>query len=107
LEILKKWNLKNDPSEIGATLFEGWWEQWMDLCWSDNFGKELRYPNRNRTLQIMLEKDNSDWFDFAQTKEIETGSHLVRKAFEQSMDSLVTRMGDHRKKSTGLAMGKF
>lgn len=107
LEILKKWNLKNDPSEIGATLFEGWWEQWMDLCWSDNFGKELRYPNRNRTLQIMLEKDNSDWFDFAQTKEIETGSLLVRKAFEQSMDSLVTRLGDHRKNPQAWHWGNF
>lgn len=93
LDVLSKWNFRNDAGEVGPTLFDAWWEQWMELCWADNFSNEMRYPNRSRTLQIMLEKDNSDWFDLPKTKELETGTQLVRMAFNQSMDSLVKKWG--------------
>lgn len=45
LDILKKWDLKNDANSVGATLFEAWWQRWMDLCWNDNFKENMRQPN--------------------------------------------------------------
>lgn len=105
LKILREWNLRNDAAEVGPTLFEAWWEQWMVLCWSDQFTDDMRYPNRHRTLQIMLEKDNSDWFDNQKTKEPETGTRLVQMAFDQAMDSLVALLGSYPKQQDAWKWG--
>jgi len=93
IDALSKWNLNNDPQEIGATLFESWFEHWMNLVWADNFKNGLRFPDKHVTWQILLEKDNSDWFDISKTKELETGSKLINLALKASMDTLQKRFG--------------
>jgi penicillin amidase len=106
-ELLSKWNLNNEPQEIGATLFESWFEHWMNLVWSDNFKNGLRYPDKHVTWQILLEKDNSDWFDFVKTKEIETGSQLISKALRLSIDSLQRRFGPFASNEEAYKWGNY
>jgi penicillin amidase len=94
-DILQKWNLRNDPKEAGPTLFEAWFDAFMHLAWSDNFGPGMRYPDKHVTWQIFLEKDNSDWFDFSKTKELETGSKLISMALQRASDSLQKKLGTY------------
>jgi len=97
---LAKWNYRNDPNEIGPGIFEKWFQCWMELAWSDDFGDGLRYPDKHVSWQIYLEKDNSSWFDIRKTKESETGSILIKQALKMANDSLIAKYGpllDNRK----------
>jgi len=107
IDLLSKWNLNNDPQELGPTLFEAWFETWMRLVWSDNFKYGLPFPDKHITWQILLEKDNSDWFDNSKTKELETGSKLVSLAFQATVDSLQRRFGPFAKSKEAYKWGNY
>jgi len=106
-DLLAKWNLQNDASEIGPTLFETWFKQWMSLCWSDDFSGDMRYPDKHVTWQIFLEKDNSSWFDIRNTPEAETGSRLLAMALQQAADTLQRKLGGYRQNPNGYKWGNF
>ena len=106
-DILSKWNRNNDPNEIGPTLFETWFGIWMDRVWGDNFKSGLRYPDKHVTWQILVEKDNSDWFDISKTKKMETGSELMAEAFHFALDSLERRLGEFQENKAQYLWGNF
>lgn len=106
-DMLTKWNLQNDPGEIGPTLFESWFKRWMELAWSDDFTNGMRYPDKHITWQIFLEKDNSSWFDIRNTKESETGSRLLEIALQMTADSLQAKLGSLRQNPAGYRWGNY
>lgn len=106
-DALAKWNLRNDPGEIGPTLFETWFSQWMQLAWSDDFTQEMRYPDKHVTWQIYLEKDNSSWFDIRNTREAETGSQLLYQSLVQAADTLQRKLGRFSAQSPAYTWGRF
>ena len=93
LSALRSWNYLHLPSELGPGIFETWFRCWMELVWSDDFDEGMRWPDRQVTWQIFREKDNSSWFDLRKTKETETGSQLVRMAFQRACDTLESKFG--------------
>jgi penicillin amidase len=94
---LATWNFRNDPAEIAPGIFDTWFRCWMELVWSDDFEEGFRYPDKQVTWQIFLEKDNSSWFDIRNTKQQETGSFLLKQAFFRAKDTLTTRYGSFSK----------
>jgi penicillin amidase len=106
-DVLARWNYKNDPSEIGPTLFETWFKQWMELAWSDDFGDGMRYPDKHVTWQIFLEKDNSSWFDIRNTPESETGTRLLILALARTADSLQKQCGSLKTNPVAYHWGNF
>ena len=106
-EILSKWKWNMDAAEVGPTLFQTWFDCWMQLAWSDNFKTGMRYPDKHVAWQIYLEKNNSDWFDFAKTKEIETGSILISRALHNAIDSLDKKLGPMKGNEWAYQWGNF
>lgn len=105
--LLEKWNFRNDPDQVGPGLFDTWFDAFMELAWSDNFGPGMRYPDKHVTWQIFLEKDNSDWFDLPRTKELETGSRLLALALKNASDSLLKKCGPYVKSSDAYLWSNF
>ena len=106
-DVLAAWKYNMDPAETGATLFETWFAQWMELAWADNFKAEMRYPDKHVAWQIYLEKNNSDWFDYASTKEIELGSELILRALHQAMDTLNKKLGPYTGNENAYRWGNY
>jgi len=93
---LKKWNKRFDAGEIGATIFELWWNNFYRMTWDDKFGiknTHLLYPNRDRTIKLLLTDPKSKWFDNTQTPVIETCGDIVNIAFTHTVDKLVKEKG--------------
>ncbi len=96
LQIVSKWNKRYDAGEIGASIFEIWQKQLIEEIWKDEFGDPatpMRYPSRDRTVQLIVETPDSRWFDNTATPEVETLPDIVNKAFRFAVDSLTRRHG--------------
>ena len=106
-DALASWNFQNDPGEVGPTLFEAWFQNWMKLAWSDDFTNDMRWPDKHLTWQIFLEKDNSSWFDFRNTPSNETGSQLLILALQNASDSLQRNLGSFRENRNAYLWGNY
>jgi penicillin G amidase len=97
--ILSKWNMKNDPNELGATIFEKMTVELRRAIWADEFPMEdkeapMIYPSRDRTWQMIQKEPNAKWFDDTKTaNKAETLNDIVRQSFKASLDSLTLKNG--------------
>ena len=53
----------------------------------------MRYPSRDRTVEMILKEPNATWYDNINTSKKETLSDLVNEAFKYTCDSLERRSG--------------
>ncbi len=94
--ITSKWNKFYDAKEIGASVFELWTKRLFYDIWDDDFtiaSIPMRYPSRDRTVQLILKDPSSKWFDNINTKAIETLADQVNESFKYACDSLGRRYG--------------
>ncbi|MGX5687981.1 penicillin acylase family protein [Arcticibacter tournemirensis] len=94
--IVKNWNKYFDSKEVGASIFEIWQKDVYNRIWSDDFidaNAPMRFPSRDRTVHLLLEEENSQWFDDIRTPEKENRSDIVEAAFKFTVDSLERRFG--------------
>ncbi len=89
LQVLKDWNLRNDPGEKGASVFASLWDSLRSAVYSD----ELNQPNlpvpQTSTLLDALRKDSSYIFtDNTSTSSKETWKDVVTLAFTKSCTAL-------------------
>ncbi|QHT68935.1 penicillin acylase family protein [Rhodocytophaga rosea] len=98
LQTLSQWNYRNDPQEIGPTIFTSWWNNLNNAVWRDEFGNrqtpEMRYPSRDRTIHLILNEPQSRWIDNTNTSPKETLADLVNLSFKKTVDTLYARYGD-------------
>lgn len=88
------WNLRNDATSVGATIFTRWWNNLEDALWQDDFGSAtMRYPSRDRSVHLLLSEPQSRWIDNVRTKPKETLGDLVNQSFRSAVDTLVARHG--------------
>jgi penicillin amidase len=94
---LENWKYYNNPTDIAPTIFELWWQNLSKAIWHDNFkgqsGLEMRYPNRDRTWQLITKEPQSAWFDDITTPATETLPLLARQTFISTIDSLQKQHG--------------
>jgi penicillin G amidase len=96
LNIVKKWNYRFDADEIGASIFEIWQKEVYNRIWGDEFNDDvgpMRYPNRDRTVQLVLNEPDAKWFDDVKTPARETREDIIHAAFKFSVDSLQRKFG--------------
>ncbi len=96
LSYLSKWNKRYDADEIGASVFEIWTKRLAFDIWDDEFtvkGVPMRYPSRDRTVEMILKEPTARWYDNINTSKKESLSDLVNEAFKYSCDSLERRFG--------------
>ncbi|MET4081419.1 penicillin amidase [Pedobacter sp. UYP30] len=98
---LSKWNKRYNADEIAASVFEIWNQRLMYNIWNDDFtiaGIPMRYPSRDRTVEMILNEPNSKWFDNVNTPQKETLTDLVNESLKYACDSLEKRFGPIGKK---------
>jgi len=96
MSITAKWNKRYDAGEIAASIFEIWTKRLSFDIWDDEFtvkGIPMRYPSRDRTVEMILKEPNARWYDNINTRKKETLADLVNEAFKFSCDSLERRFG--------------
>jgi penicillin amidase len=95
LKMLKQWNLRYDANAAGATLFNDWWLKIYDRIWKDDFGTpgKLRWPSRDKTVQLILQQPNSKWFDIKRTPSVETCADIINRTFTVTVDELIGKYG--------------
>jgi len=96
LSLLNNWNKRYDAKEVGASVFDLWNKRLQYNIWDDEFtiaGLPMRYPSRDRTLQLILNEPNSKWIDNIRTPVKESLNDLVNEAFKYSCDSLERKYG--------------
>jgi penicillin amidase len=99
-KVVSTWNKFYDATEIGASIFEIWQKQLNIEIWADEFGNQqniMRYPSRDRTVELLLNEPNSKWFDKVNTPQKETKTDVVTAAFKFAVDSLTRAYGPQSK----------
>jgi penicillin G amidase len=84
LGMVRRWNLRNDPLEKGATIFKNWWDSLEVQVWSDEFSQSklaLKWPDASTLCEGLLRDSVYQFVDNIHTPQKETLSMLVTKAF--------------------------
>lgn len=95
---LRRWRYFYEASAIGPSIFELWYNNLVKRIWDDDFGRaatglEMRYPDRDRTNNLLLREPNSAWIDDRRTPERETLAQLALQSFQFATDSLTRKFG--------------
>ena len=92
LNILKKWNLRNDISETGATVFKVFWDSVYTQTYSDEFGNSklpLYWPEKTTLLESLLKDTHYSFADNINTKDtVETMNDVVLAAYKKACITL-------------------
>lgn len=91
-----RWNKRYDAKEIAASVFELWTKRLNYNIWDDDFtiaSLPMRYPSRDRTVELILNDPTSKWFDNVNTPQKENLKDLVNEAFKYACDSLERKYG--------------
>jgi penicillin amidase len=94
--IVSQWNKFFDADEIGASIFEIWHKNLGIQIWQDDFGDPnlpIRYPSRDRTVQLLLNEPEAVWWDNIKTAKKETRADLVNSSFKFAIDSMQRKFG--------------
>jgi len=93
---VSKWNKFFDAGEIGASIFEIWQKDLFKRIWSDELGDPdvpMRFPSRDRTVELLLNEPDSHWFDNIKTPQKESRTDLIQASFKFAIDSLQRKFG--------------
>lgn len=96
LEITSKWDKFFTAKAIGGSIFDLWTKRLFIDIWDDEFtiaSVPMRYPSKDRTLELILKDPDSKWFDNVNTPQKETLNDLVNEAFKYTCDSLERKYG--------------
>jgi len=91
-----KWNKYFDAKSIAASVFDLWTKRLAIEIWDDDFNDKdvpMRYPSRDRTIELIQKDPNSRWFDNVKTAKKETLADLVNSSFKYTCDSLERKFG--------------
>lgn len=94
--IVSKWNKFFNAGEVGASIFELWHKALAKEIWHDDLGDHkapMRYPSRDRSVELLLNEPDSRWFDNVHTAQRETRADAVNASFKNTIDSLQRQYG--------------
>jgi penicillin amidase len=95
-QLVSKWNNFYNADEIGASIFEVWRKLLEKNIWSDDFTRAdapMRYPSRDRLVEMLLNEPNARWYDNIKTSRKETKNDMVQISFIATIDSLEGKYG--------------
>ena len=95
-DIVRKWNRFFNAGEIGASIFEIWRKDLVYKIWSDEFNDPkapMRFPSTDRTVELIINEPNAQWFDNVKTSAKETLHDQVQASFVFAIDSLNRKFG--------------
>ncbi|SMC50776.1 penicillin acylase family protein [Pedobacter africanus] len=96
LRIVSSWNKHYEAKSLAASVFDLWTKRIQFNIWDDEFtiaDIPMRYPSRDRTVQLILHEPNAKWIDNVNTPVKESLADLINEAFKYSCDSLERKFG--------------
>ncbi len=96
LKLVQDWKYFYNADEIAASIFDLWAKELTKAIWADEFtvkGIPMRFPNRDRTIELIKNESQAIWFDNVHTPKKETLKDLVNTSFKFSTDSLARKYG--------------
>jgi len=94
--IVRKWNKYFAAKEIAPGIFDLWTTRLNNNIWADEFKVDnipMRFPSRDRTVEMINKEPNAQWYDNINTPEKETLRDLANEAFKYACDSLERKYG--------------
>ncbi len=95
-ENVKKWDKFYQAESTAASVFDAWYKALYNEIWVDEFGDEdakYRWPNKDRTVQLITNEPTSIWFNDVRTPQKETFSEINERAFKQAVNQLSDKNG--------------
>jgi penicillin G amidase len=111
-QILKSWDYFNSKESEGASYYEAWWSNLMQLVW-DELNKEnvvLIRPTSFNTNKLIKDKPDFVFFDIQDTQEKETAEDVIRKSFTfgvEDIEDWITEHSDTTETSNNGALPKW
>ncbi|GAC1604064.1 MAG: penicillin acylase family protein [Hymenobacter sp.] len=95
---LRRWPYQYTADAVGPSVFNLWYNDLVKRLWDDDFGpqvtgREMRYPARDRTNNLLLHEPRSPWIDDRRTAAHETLPQLARQSLRFAVDSLTRKFG--------------
>jgi penicillin amidase len=93
---IRNWNKYYNANEVAPGIFDLWNQRLTSNIWDDEFSMgnvPMRYPSRDRTLQMIIKEPNATWYDNVKTPQKENLEQLVNEAFKYACDSLERKYG--------------
>jgi penicillin amidase len=90
LNIVRSWNLKNDFSEKGPTVYQTWFDSLEVMIWKDelSIAKDL-FPNERTLVEALLRDSSFKYVDDISTTEKETLYDMVTGALKKATPELL------------------
>jgi penicillin G amidase len=95
LAMLKEWDFINSGQQIEPSVFHAWWNQLYNQIWEILDHEEpMRRPQRDRTLQKMIEEPESPFFTDSEMTYHSSLRELITEAFHKSVAELEEMYGE-------------
>ncbi|GAB5410768.1 MAG: penicillin acylase family protein [Balneolaceae bacterium] len=97
LEVVENWDFYNDSDEKGPGIFRWWWSNFYYGILSDEYSStdaSLRWPSRDRMIEVIKSERDFEFFDNIETKEIESREQVVTGAFKETVEDLTDAYGE-------------
>lgn len=97
-DILKQWNLRNDPIEKGATVFSALFDSLKVVVWNDELAPLKNYatPYESTLLEGLLKDTAYQFLDNVQTPNKETLGDCVLEALQRALPALKQADAENR-----------
>ena len=93
LDIVKKWNYKNDPDELGVAIFINWFDSLQVTVYGDEFAKikgPFDWPNDYTLIEGLLRDSAYKFIDDISTPDKESLVQIITKAFKKAVPELTS-----------------
>jgi penicillin amidase len=101
LDLVRQWDLYNEPDRAGASVFQVWYWFLVDNIFGDELGDALfdryrAYSNIHTPLIIdMMAQADNPWFDDVNTPAVETRDDIVGSSFVDAVEWLRSEYGEN------------
>lgn len=97
LEELENWDYFNDSNKIAPGIFRWWWWNMFDAILNDEYQStdaSLRWPSRDRLVEVIKAEPDFEFFDDIETEEIENREDITTQSFQETIVELTNAYGD-------------
>jgi penicillin amidase len=92
LDIVRQWNLKNDPGEKGPTIFNNWFDSLEAEVWTDELSEikgPVDHPDESTLIEGLLRDSIFKFVDNINTPQQEALQDVVTTAFKKAVPLFV------------------
>lgn len=86
---MEAWDFVMDADQIQPSLFYHWWRMFYSAIVNDEYDaspERLRYPSRDRLIEVIKTDPNYFLIDNIETEEVETLADLATSSFKQTFE---------------------